>query len=1493
MATMKTAAGREVAALGLLPWNPASSLALKQLGRFENHSYKSDFFDYKFRQAAQAIHRAKGDEVDCADLLLLMVKVSERETRHLLEDLRGVVRNSQNDRLWFATFLALLMAFALAETQDEVQRIANEHLVPLSTNLTRSIRRLDTSRIPSEGREWMRQYFMYLKQADIVLPPELTLVFGMFDAPGWLEELCSRPHKSILFIGDKCGLKMLEENRHLLKYLVAVERRSTPEALMSLTEIQVCICEYSLGVHPNDVSLAQLNSELDALGELFLLLLVRIPLSSVRPQPLEVGMVPTVFNQLLRISDGRYELQLTGLLEHCMECSQTKLVVNLMSVLATHPSAWSLLRVEHPGTMWAIAEFLIAESTYSKPEFAIFRCHLLQLILRCDPKDVEEIETIITKRRPDRILELFGDIAITPRVDHFQRLMEVFCYSDTLSSQLEDASALEPVRQRLATTVSSRTFPETVRRFFQTRPSALRAHLLLFLFIDVEDRTACCSLMDEATAAGLLRDPQPQVKRATLEFFGQAYVDELDNGDGKLPLIRTLLRETTPNREICQALTKVIDSFEASSSAKRWRKVGTEANGRQFHPLLFTRTTFPYLPPDDRTSLNARLTEYDQLVRLEDAVLSFNRAVGTFAADDTNVVKEIVPDLDALREAKMRLAKALEIVGSEPLVTHEAIEAMRSAVQERGTVKREYVALGYRVLRKLEETLMLSQGETLLADVKRQLQHVKETLMSSRSDTGGEGTVMSSIRKPADVQKDIMEALDQVSSRWVACSSDGGDADEPHHLERLFVELSRSLQHTVLLSKEPFLREVALVVQRADELFAQSARKQLIQAVLETCSEVEIAQLEREEDCLGKIRSQLELVWPGLVKRYKAVKDEMGVLELGGSGDDDDTGNKLRGLEKIRLALLKERNDLQDQIQRLCLSVDMSGSSRCAFPEMYYRVTIDWEREFPLEASSRQKRDAFKVLKDIAMRTGTLIGESLDEEYDFDEDHLPPEARRVIDEAHDLNKSLHCALHRPSGKVYFLKGVSLHKSSTEETIREVQRAILHSRIVRHPNILPCDGLLIESDRLVHLRFAFQSGGDLAMWMSSSSTPIIGTRLDVLAQVASALESLHEKKIFHRDIKPQNIVMSASGVPLLTDFEYSKMNRGVVTNRTVRQVGTPGFMAPEIVRNPAGIIGDNWARCDVYSFAATCLWTLAFPSSSPDFDPTAPSIVAMVERTALETFMDADNLVSILQRSLSEDPSQRPTMTELARVLRTRRCFACQDEIDHHNGVMCPSGRHFICREDLEAFVLVQCKDPEQWTIRLVERERLCVGCPACLDSGPVFSFNDLKNVLPSQTLQGLVKLSHDIVIKTTERLVRAKVEEEYQRALLGLEVERLKKEILRLSSNRCPKCMEAWDDYSACAAVTCAFPLCKANFCGLCCAGPFENSRACHQHVANSCEFNPNRGEYHVGEDAIRRIHRERLRPDTERYLMTLSPELQQQLKQDSLIKMRLDRLGL
>ena len=159
------------------------------------------------------------------------------------------------------------------------------------------------------------------------------------------------------------------------------------------------------------------------------------------------------------------------------------------------------------------------------------------------------------------------------------------------------------------------------------------------------------------------------------------------------------------------------------------------------------------------------------------------------------------------------------------------------------------------------------------------------------------------------------------------------------------------------------------------------------------------------------------------------------------------------------------------------------------------------------------------------------------------------------------------------------------------------------------------------------------------------------------KLASALYYAHTQAILHRDMKPGNVLLSADGEPLITDFGLAKDvsdDQGIT--QTGQAMGTPAYMPPE---QADGLLDRVDRRADVYSLGATLYEML---TGQPPFQGgTALNVIhAVLTKTPvpprqLRPELDRD-LETICLKCLEKEIEQRygsaqEVADELGRYLR--------------------------------------------------------------------------------------------------------------------------------------------------------------------------------------------------------------------------------------------------
>ncbi|NMM98915.1 Serine/threonine-protein kinase AfsK [Bifidobacterium sp. DSM 109959] len=154
---------------------------------------------------------------------------------------------------------------------------------------------------------------------------------------------------------------------------------------------------------------------------------------------------------------------------------------------------------------------------------------------------------------------------------------------------------------------------------------------------------------------------------------------------------------------------------------------------------------------------------------------------------------------------------------------------------------------------------------------------------------------------------------------------------------------------------------------------------------------------------------------------------------------------------------------------------------------------------------------------------------------------------------------------------------------------------------------------------------------------------IGDDLERLARkLIEATKAVHAAGIVHRDIKPTNVMISASG-PVLVDFGIAMGEGESHVTRTGLVMGTPGFIAPEIIEGAeSDAMTDWWSVASVLAFAAT---------GAPVFG-TKP-MMAVLEREASGNANLAGlpaGTMAAFRSALSPDRAQRCTPDQLLHAI---------------------------------------------------------------------------------------------------------------------------------------------------------------------------------------------------------------------------------------------------
>jgi serine/threonine protein kinase/membrane protein implicated in regulation of membrane protease activity len=140
--------------------------------------------------------------------------------------------------------------------------------------------------------------------------------------------------------------------------------------------------------------------------------------------------------------------------------------------------------------------------------------------------------------------------------------------------------------------------------------------------------------------------------------------------------------------------------------------------------------------------------------------------------------------------------------------------------------------------------------------------------------------------------------------------------------------------------------------------------------------------------------------------------------------------------------------------------------------------------------------------------------------------------------------------------------------TTPELVQRFQREARTIAALRHPNVVHVYDFGPLGDTY-YLAMEYVEGSDLAAEMrrrQEAGQPFSRDEiLHLLSQVAEALDYAHGQGVIHRDVKPGNVLLTAEGQPILTDFGLATLRRTratLITTIGQNVLGTPEYTAPE-------------------------------------------------------------------------------------------------------------------------------------------------------------------------------------------------------------------------------------------------------------------------------------------------------------------------------------------
>ncbi len=191
--------------------------------------------------------------------------------------------------------------------------------------------------------------------------------------------------------------------------------------------------------------------------------------------------------------------------------------------------------------------------------------------------------------------------------------------------------------------------------------------------------------------------------------------------------------------------------------------------------------------------------------------------------------------------------------------------------------------------------------------------------------------------------------------------------------------------------------------------------------------------------------------------------------------------------------------------------------------------------------------------------------------------------------------------------------------------------------LQHPNIVKVTDVG-QKGGLYYLIMEFLPGVTLDRWLRERGYATLPETVNIVRQMAAALDHAHSHDLIHRDVKPANIMLRGDGHVTLMDFGLARAGDGIGLTLPHQILGTPEYLSPEQAQ---GQRGDR--RSDIYALGIV---TYRMLTGTTPFTGTTPvEIIRMhIQQTPppLRTLRAEipPKLEPVMTRVLAKQPDQR-------------------------------------------------------------------------------------------------------------------------------------------------------------------------------------------------------------------------------------------------------------
>jgi len=174
----------------------------------------------------------------------------------------------------------------------------------------------------------------------------------------------------------------------------------------------------------------------------------------------------------------------------------------------------------------------------------------------------------------------------------------------------------------------------------------------------------------------------------------------------------------------------------------------------------------------------------------------------------------------------------------------------------------------------------------------------------------------------------------------------------------------------------------------------------------------------------------------------------------------------------------------------------------------------------------------------------------------------------------------------------------------------------------------------QNDDNLFLVMDFINGGEVFHHLSNEKRFTEDRTRFYAAQIVIGIEYLHNMGVIYRDLKPENLLLSAKGNIVMTDFGLSKQGLQAADSRTATFCGTPEYLAPEIIK------GEEYTKAIDWWSVGTIIFEM-LTGLPPFYTEDEENMYTKIMTADLDfpQYLSPD-VIDIISKFLRRDPLQR-------------------------------------------------------------------------------------------------------------------------------------------------------------------------------------------------------------------------------------------------------------